>query len=147
LKNEPIEPGAVPNPNYSNMVKKLKSLKNVTTKIPSNVIPFITGNKVPRHWCREENGTLYVFFPNPNADKIKFPLEYGQAFETETKLLNVEINYTNKKYKLNLVFEPYQSLLFKIEHGKISQLNIEFVPKSPMVKKRSDNYVAPWLVK
>lgn len=147
LKNEPKEPGAVSHPDYQDLVKQLKNLKNVTTEIPKNFAPFITGKKVPRHWCRKDGESLYIFFPNPKANRIKFPLEYGQAFETETKTLAVKLNYDKINYSLELVFEPYQSLLYKIENGKIEKINIEFIPKTPIVKKRPDNYVAPWLVK
>jgi alpha-L-rhamnosidase len=147
LKNEPKEPGAVSHPDYQDLVKQLKKLKNVTAEIPKNLVPFITGNKAPRHWCRKDKESLYIFFPNPKANRIKFPLEYGQALETETKTLAVKLNYDKINYNIELVFEPYQSLLYKIEKGKIEKINIEFIPKTPIVKKRPDNYVAPWLVK
>lgn len=147
LKNDPKEPGAVSHPDYSNLVGQLKKLKNVTTEIPKNLSPFITGSKAPRHWCRIDDESLYIFFPNPKADRLKFPLEFGQALETENKTLNVKLNYAKKIYNLELVFEPYQSLMYKIEHEKIEKINIEFIPKAPIVQKRPDNYVAPWLVK
>jgi hypothetical protein len=147
LKHEPKEPGAVPHPDYKGLVERLSKIKNVTTEIPKNIVPFVKGTKVPRHWCRKDNDCFYVFFPNPKSNKIKFPMDYGQSLETETKTLPVELNYENKKYTLDLVFEPYQSLLYKIENGKLEKINIEFIPKIPQVKKRPDNYVAPWLVK
>ena len=147
LKNDPKEPGAISHPDYINLVEQLKELKNVTTQIPKNFTPFITGSKVPRHWCRIDGESLYIFFPNPKADRIKFPLEYGQALETETKTMPVKLNYAYKKFNLELNFEPYQSLMYKIEKGKIEKINIKFVPKTPIVLKRPENYVAPWLVK
>jgi hypothetical protein len=102
---------------------------------------------VPHHWCRIDDESLYIFFPNPKADRLKFPLEFGQASERETKTLKVKLNYNEKIYNLELVFEPYQSLMYKIEKEKIEKINIEFIPKTPVVQKRPDNYVAPWLVK
>jgi hypothetical protein len=147
LKNEPREPGAVPHKDYSKWIDKLKKSKNVTTGLPKNLSPFVAGNIIPRHWCRVEGEAFYVFFPNPKADRIKFPLEYGQALESETKILPVELNFGGIKYNLDLIFDPYQSLLYKIEKGKIERIDIAFIPKTPVVKARPADYVAPWLVK
>ena len=147
LKNEPKEPGAILHPDYSTLVDKLKKSKNVTAEIPKNIEPLISGTNVPHHWCRMDGETLYIFFPNPKADRIKFPLEYGQALETETKNIDIELDFAGNKNKLKLIFQPYQSLMYKIKNGKIETINIEFIPKTPVVKKRPDNYEAPWLVK
>lgn len=147
LKTEPKEPGAVVHDDYSMLVEKLKKSKNVTSAISQNLTPFISGNRITRHWCRKDGETLYIFFPNPKADRIKFPMEYGQALETETKKLQVSVNYEAKNQHFELVFEPYQSLLYKIEKGKIEKIDIGFVPKTPVVKARPFDYVAPWLVK
>ena len=147
LKTAPKEPGAVLHFDYSLLVEKLTKSKNVTSAIPQNLTPFISGNKTTRHWCRKDGETVYVFFPNPKADRIKFPMGYGQSLETETKHSLVNLNYGAKSYKLDLAFEPYQSLLYKIENGKIEKIDIGFVPKIPVVKLRPADYVAPWLVK
>ena len=147
LKTEPKEPGAVLHSDYSLLVEKLRKLKNVTSMIPQNLTPFISGNKATRHWCRKDGETLYVFFPNPKADRIKFPMGYGQSFETENKHALVNLNFGAKKYELDLTFEPYQSLLYKIENGKIEKIDIGFVPKTPVVKARPVDYIAPWLLK
>ncbi|MCO5250062.1 MAG: hypothetical protein M9949_01425 [Candidatus Kapabacteria bacterium] len=116
-------------------------------EMPDFLIPFITGKKIPRHWCRKDDGTLYIFFANPKADRIKFPMEYGQSFETETETLPVKINYDGSDYEIELVFRPYQSLLYKIEDGKIENIDIQFRPSTPEIIYRPPNYEAPWLVK
>lgn len=116
-------------------------------EMPDFLTPFISGKKIPRHWCRKDGATLYVFFANPKADRIKFPMEYGQSYETETEILPVRINYAEVDYDIELVFEPYQSLLYKIEDGKIEKIDISFIPKTPEIRLRLPNYEAPWLVK
>jgi hypothetical protein len=147
LKNVPKEPGAIAHPDYSALVGKLKTSPKVTSGLQEDLVPFLSGNSLPRHWCRKEGETLYIFFPHPKADRLKFPMEYGQALETETKRMQVIINYNSKKYPLKLVFGPYQSLLYKIENGRIKQIDIRFIPKNPVVIERPANYEAPWLVK
>jgi hypothetical protein len=147
LKKEPKEPGAVTHRDYAELVEKLKKSKNVINHLPSDITPFISGDIIPNHWCRKDGKTLYAFFPNPKSNRLKFPLEYGQSLETETKTRQIKINYNGDVYDLTLEFKPYQSLLYKIENGKIEQIDITFVPETPVVKTRPADYVAPWLVK
>lgn len=147
LKNKPDEPGAVAHTDYQKKVRILMNSKYVTSQIPKNLVPFITADQVPVHWCRIEEESLYIFFPNPKSNRLKFPLGYGQALETEIKNNSVKINYEGKIFELELNFAPYQSLLYKIENGKIRKLDIEFYPPDPIVQKRPAGYIAPWLVK
>jgi hypothetical protein len=147
LKRDPSEPGMIKHPDYNDIMLKIKNSRFVTNDLPGDFKPFITGNEIPRHWCRADGEALYVFFPNPKADRIKFPLAYGQALNEETYKMQTAVNYRGKSIDLNLEFEPYQSLLFKIENGKAEQIDIEFIPKTPVVKERTEGYKAPWLVK
>ncbi len=89
---------------------------------------------------------MYVFFPNPSSDRLKFPLEYGQSLTTEERRIDVTLDCMGKKIEMNLVFKPYQSLLYKIENGEAESVDIEFIPKTPSVKHRPEGYKAPWLV-
>jgi len=125
----------------------LLSSKNILSALPDNLTPFISGNEIPVHWVRKLGDDLYIFFPNPKSRRLKFPLDYGQSLNNETFKNDVSINYNGITYNLTLTFEPYQSLLYKLENGKIEQIDIRFVPKTPVVKKRPDDYEAPWLVK
>jgi hypothetical protein len=74
-------------------------------------------------------------------------LSYGQSLNSETKNIDVKINFEKNIYPVTLKYEPYQSLLYKLENGKIEQIDIKFVPKTPIVKVRPAGYEAPWLVK
>jgi hypothetical protein len=147
LKRDPKEPGTLLHPDYSQITDKLKKSKNVSELMPDDLSPFISGSTIPRHWCRKDGETLYIFFPNPKSDRLKFPLEYGQSLERETKNMEVTVNYHGKSYNMKLVFDPYQSLLFKIEKGEIEIIDITFIPKTPVVKERPAGYTAPWLVR
>jgi hypothetical protein len=147
LKKTPKEPGAIPHPDYLSSVDQLKKLKNVSFDLPVHMTPFISGDIIPRHWCRKDGEALYIFFPNPKAERIKFPLEYGQSLNSKNREIKINLHYDGAQIDLNLVFKPYQSLLYKIENGKAEQIDIEFVPKIPVVRKRPEGYTAPWLVK
>ncbi len=146
LIKDPKEPGAQKHTDYAIFVDRIRKKGDTYDTLPLGLKPLITGNGIPRHWCRKEGEALYIFFPNPKSDKLKFPLEYGQSLESETKTMKVNLNYRGKSYPVDLVFEPYQSLMYKIESGKIEKLDIGFVPKTPIVKSRPAGYKAPWLV-
>lgn len=60
--------------------------------------------------------------------------------------MNISINFRSNKYDLELVFELYQSLLYKIEGNKIEKIDIGFNPEIPVLKKRPEDFEAPWLV-
>jgi hypothetical protein len=147
LKQKPQEPSAVKNADYTKYVDLLFSSKNVKNALPDNEIPFIKAENIPVHWVQKEGNSLYVFFPNPKSNRLKFPLEYGQSLNDKTEIQDIEINFKGQSYKLSLKFDPYQSLLYKLEKGKADNIDIKFVPKIPVVKKRPDNFEAPWLVK
>jgi len=147
LKRLPEEPGTQLHPDYPNLVDKLENSKSVSEHLTEDLTPFITGSTLPRHWCRIDGETLYLFFPNPKADRLKFPMEYGQGLDSETRKIMVAVNYKGKSNDIELEFEPYQSLLYKIEHGRIEKIDIRFVPKTPVPRERPTGYEAPWLVK
>jgi hypothetical protein len=145
LKQKPIEINL--KYNKFSYLDKLMSSKNILNTLPTNKKPFITGNATPVHWVRKDDDVLYIFFPNPKSRRLKFPMEYGQSLCNETITNEIKINYKGNSYNLTLTFEPYQSLLYKLENGKFEQVDIKFIPKIPIVKKRPDDYIAPWLVK
>jgi len=73
-------------------------------------------------------------------------MEYGQSLDNDTQIVDIILYYLASEYALHLIYQPYQSLLFKLENGKAEQIDIEFVPATPVVKERPEGYKAPWLV-
>jgi hypothetical protein len=142
-----MEPGYNKHNDYTELQTKLKASENSFTELPRELKPMFEGNDIPDHWCRVDRESLYIYFQNPKADNIKFPLEYGESLETENKVIKLTIQYEGKIYVLDLVFEPYQSLLYKIKNGNIEQIDIEFIPETPDVKERPKDYFGPWRVK
>ncbi len=147
LKRIPEEPGHLLNDDYKTLLERIIASRPDINSLPRNFQPFITGKEIPRHWCRIEGETLYVFFPNPKSDRLKFPLEYGQSFDTSIHEKSVSILFGGRNYNLDLKFKPYQSLLYTLVKGKTEQIDIEFVPTTPVVRQRPAGYEAPWLIK
>jgi hypothetical protein len=149
LKQLPTEPGIKKHADYDKLVYLLSRGKKVYKKIPEGKFlqPLIISQIPVEHWVRISDKTMYIFFANPNSSNLKFPLEMGQSFNEETKSIPVTVFYNYLALKLVLDFEPYQSLLYKIDKRKIEKIDIEFTPKSPVQIKRPDDFKAPWLVK
>ncbi|NSW95484.1 MAG: hypothetical protein HPY62_12320, partial [Bacteroidales bacterium] len=147
IKKAPKEPGAVTHPDFGSLVQKLMQSENVSDQIPSDLHPLIEGKGLPPYWCRKDGNSLYIFFANPKSGRLKFPLEYGQSFNEKTDTLSAEISFEGKSYPVELIFEPYQSLLYEITRSGIKKIDISFVPEKPAVRKRPEGYEAPWLVK
>ena len=146
LKSSPIEPGVEKLSDYDKLVSELLAYENVSEELPDNLEVFMEGDAIPEYWCREDGETLYIFFASPKSKLLKFPIEYGQSLNTDTETFKVKVNYKNQQYPLDLVFRPYQSLLYKIENGTVQPIDIQFVPKTPKVIERPADYKAPWLI-
>lgn len=147
MKQEPAEAGALKHEKWPVMIHELKSLPNVTQAISPSMKPLVSGvDPYPLFRAREEGETIYLFFANPAAKGLKFPLDYGQSFTAEAMNSKFTVHYKGHVYPLNLVFKPFQSLLYKIGNGKAELMDIRFVPKTPEVKPRPADFKAPWLV-
>ena len=132
MTRAPKQPGKNKSAEYAELLKKLASLSNVSSD--SNQIlcesPLIAGDELPEFWCREDGDDLYIFFANPAAKKLKYPLRYKQAFEDKGSVCQITINTPvgPKPYTLN--FAPNQSLLLKIKaDGSIENVDIYFDAK------------------
>ena len=150
IKQLPNEPGFVKSgEKYKTLIDELLKCENVKSKWNEikNVKQFIFGNLDFDYWCRETSDSLYIFFANPKSKNLTFPLEYGQSFNDKKYSYVVVINYGRNEIPLKLEFEPYQSLLVKIDKmGKAGFVDINFVPKTPVVIPRVKTGKEKWEV-
>ncbi len=150
LKQIPTEPGLhKSNMAYQQLLEKLSNLENVKSEWSQvkKAVPLVTGTEKFDYWCRSTNEGLTFFFANPKSRHLKFPLEYGQSLNDKKSAYPVEISYNGKKIALTLEFDPYQSRLLTIDKsGKITNIDISFVPKSPIFQPRLKKGKEPWEV-
>jgi len=106
LKRDPKEPGMIKHDDFDEMVLEIRNSKFVTVDIPVDLKPFVSGNVIPRHWCRQDGEILYIFFPNLLADRLKFPMEYGQSLNNATKQVSMVLHYNGKEFNFDLQFKP-----------------------------------------
>jgi len=150
LKNVPVEPGFIKSGDkYSNLTKELTRIRNVKHiwEEMENIQPFITGTQSFDYWSRIDNSDLYIFFANPKSQNLKFPLEYGQSISDSKEIHEITINYGGNIIPVKLQFEPYQSVLIKIDkQGKVNFIDIEYIPKTPVFKPRIKTGKEKWEV-
>ncbi len=150
IKQLPNEPGFVKSvEKFKPLIDELMKCENVKfewNKI-KNVKQFISGNLDFDYWCRETSDSLYIFFANPKSKNLTFPFGYGQSFNDNKYTFDVVINYGQNVIPLKLEFEPYQSLLVKMDKkGKASFVDINFIPKTPVVIPRVKTGKEKWEV-
>ena len=100
--------------------------------------PLIEADEIPVYKAREVNGDIYIFFAHPFAKQLSLPLGYGESFSDEILKRNITINTNGASQNLRLEFEPYQSILIKIdENNHVSFADIEYVPPVPLKEKEN----------
>jgi hypothetical protein len=133
LKQLPKQSGYIKSDEFETILGKLKSLPNVANEFTSiRLNHLVTGDNIPDYWCRTDGKSLVMFFANPKAEGLVYPVAYGQSLQENTITKNVNINFKGKNVPVELKFEPYQSLLLLIdEKGNAKFEDIKFVPKKP----------------
>lgn len=134
IKKPFSEPGNVKNKDFRFLAEKLIGMKNVKTDFNYLAIgnPEILVECPGDYFCRLDNDMAYVFFSGPKARNLSYPLKYGQSLSNQSVTENAKITFGGKTTEIKLIFEPYQSLLLKInKDGKSEFININFLPKTP----------------
>lgn len=135
---------------YKSLIDELVSFPNVKRewKFFDNITPLIYGKDIPDFQCRQTDNFLYIFFANPLTKTISFPFEYGQSYNDKTIEKNMVVEFDNYSIPLTLDFEPYQSILVKIDGNRnVSYEDIKFIPKTPDVIPREKPQKERWKVK
>jgi len=137
LKKRPSQPGRNQTTLNREQLEELTKLPNVSADIKALAIPkpLVEGDNLPDFWCRVKNGEYSIFFAQPLAQNLKLPLKYGQSFMDREMTRRVTIDVNGRSTPLDLVFEPYQSLLVKVDKGGNPRfIDITYVPPTPVVK-------------
>ena len=134
LKKDPKEPGKIKSLDYKTHLDQLISLDNVSSdlnKIAAHK-PFLETSLPIEYWVKTHNSEFIIFLSHPKARKLKYPLKYGQSFCDGNIKEYIRINTPGKAFDVPLVFEPYQSLLIRIDQEENLLFDdISFLPQIP----------------
>ena len=136
LNRRPKEPGRLKSAGYSKDVTALMGLRNVSADFGAVATSprLVRGYDLPDFWCRRDGDEFYMFFANPKARGLRYPLTYGQSFNTRTVKREIELNLGGKRRPLTLTFEPYQSVLLRASRqGDVDLIDVTFDPQPPVV--------------
>lgn len=134
LKHKPDQAGHLKNDRFQQLTDQLTSLPNVSQHFNQLIThkPLLEGETLPEFWCRTDGESAIIFLANPLFKGLKYPLDYGLSYQDSTISQQVSINFNGISREIDLRFEPYQSLLLKMDNkGEIEFLDITFVPKTP----------------
>lgn len=130
IKTDPVQPGDVPDKNYSSILKKLKSLRNVQTRFKPMQNALVSGIGDLRFRCRIDGDTAYLFFPNPASEGLRYPQKYLQGYSTENISRKATVRLFGRDFSLDLNFAPMQSLMYRLaKDGSSERVDIQFIPE------------------
>ena len=131
MARQPKQPGKNKSEEYKELYKQLMAFENASATM--SVVeqkPLVEGIDLPDFWCRREGDDLYIFFANPAAKGLTYPLRYGQAFEDKGSKREVVINTDAGARPLSLEFKPNESLMVKATaEGEVSIIDLGFTAK------------------
>ncbi|MBM4060182.1 MAG: hypothetical protein FJ265_03660 [Planctomycetes bacterium] len=131
LKRAPQQPGRAQGAEYGELLRRLAALPNVRAEFAAVAggPPLLRGEDLPDAWCREDGDGLTLFFANPDARALKYPLAYGQAAREQEIVRNVTIHAFGRDVAVELRFPPDQSLLLRVgRDGSVAFEDVGFVP-------------------
>lgn len=144
----PKQAGLIKDPQFEKLLGDMLNHKNGyrnINEVPDN-LPLIEGENIPDFWCRKEDDSWFFFFANPSSHNLKFPISYGQSLTSDSVNLDITLNIEGKQLRHTLIFEPYKSVLIKVEQNKIIPVKLNFTPSIPVKKSLEINGNAPWKV-
>jgi hypothetical protein len=138
LKRDPKEPGHVKSDDYQKVLDALKALSNVSSDFNEVVDhpPLLQGDRLPAYWSRvTEDGRQYIFLAQSGSRDLLYPVYSGQSFIDQSEYANLTIHIKGKTTAKKIEFAPYQSVMLEVwPDGKINMVDINFVPKDPIIR-------------
>ncbi|MCX6305269.1 MAG: glycosyl hydrolase [Bacteroidetes bacterium] len=134
LKQIPVQAGQNKTRDFDAMLQKLKALPNVLADFQALIhqSPLVTGDTIPGFWCRTDGKSATIFFANPKAGNLTYPVRYGQSYQDSAISLPVVLHFGGNTVPVELTFKPYQSLILTInEKGRVEFEDIYLMPNIP----------------
>jgi hypothetical protein len=133
LPRPPRAPGRRPRGDYRALLDALRSRPNVFGRLgDAGLVPLVAGDDLPPFWARRTAGSLYLFFAHPRARALRYPMRYGQSLCRGRVGRRAVVDFDGSRYPLDLVFEPYQSLLACVSRADgVRFVDVGYRPPEP----------------
>jgi hypothetical protein len=133
LSRPPRPPGRCPQGNYRALLDALAARPNVFRRLAdAGLAPLVAGDDLPPFWSRRTAESLYLFFSHPKARALRYPMRYGQSRCRKRVVRRVVVDCDGALHSLDLVFEPYQSVLTCVSRAEgVRFVDIEYRPPEP----------------
>ncbi len=124
FEKRPKQAGKFKSKQFIELLNEIFKRDNVYEEFENAVdnLPFITGEELPEFIIRKSGDDYYIFFAHPFASNLTLPVEYGFSETDKNIEKEVTINTNGVSQNLLLVFEPYQSVIVKINKNNEIQL-------------------------
>jgi hypothetical protein len=134
LRRSPRPPGKRPRGDYPALLGALAARPNVVGRLDEAALaPLVSGEDLPPFWARRTAEALYFFFAHPKAHDLRYPMRYGESLCRELMSRRIVIDAEGVRVPLDLVFEPYQSLLVCVARdGGVRLVDIRYRPPEPV---------------
>jgi hypothetical protein len=134
LQRLPRSPGKRPRVDYRDRLESLRALPNVVDRLDaSGLRPLIAGDELPPFWARRTAEALAVFFAHPKARAVRYPMGYGESLCRERMTRRVTIDHEGEPFRVDLIFEPYQSRLVRVSVAEgVRFVDIDYRPPEPI---------------
>jgi hypothetical protein len=135
FKHRPKQPGHQPKADYEHSLDRLFRLPNVVSHLGQmNLKPLVTGRDLPPFWARKTETHTYFFFAHPKTRDVRYPMPYGFSHCRETILRRARLHSGTASTEVELLFEPYQSLLVRISaNGDVEFIDAAYRPSAPQL--------------
>jgi hypothetical protein len=132
LGRRPRPPGRRPRDDHEALLDALEARPNVVRRLDdAGLTPLVSGDDTPPFWARRTGEALYLFFAHPKAREVRYPLRYGQSLCPKSLTRRVVVDFEGP-HVIDLVFEPYQSLLVRLSGTEgLQYVNIAYRPPLP----------------
>jgi hypothetical protein len=134
LKRRPRRPGHQPRDDYERRLDSLAVSPNtVATLAQAGLQPVVCGEDLPPYWARKTATDTDFFFAHPRAADVRYPMPYGFSKCADTVGRRVILQSPKASVDVELVFEPYQSLLLRLsQKGEITPIDCRYCPPIPL---------------
>ncbi|MBS0261773.1 MAG: hypothetical protein JSS02_07435, partial [Planctomycetes bacterium] len=134
LRREPQVPGKRPRRDFSALLERVRARASTFTDLnQAQLAPLVSGVDLPPFWARQTSDTLFVFFAHPLAREVKYPMRYGLSWYQGFTTRQISIDFLGQQYPIQLVFEPFQSLLVSVSAARgVEFVDIRYQPSLPL---------------